>query len=504
MRKSSRVISLLTAVAMIVMISSTPYKVYAFSEDAISLDIDTTSIEIKNAWAQVKNAAIIHLIAQKMQICVSIGQVILNQEDTGSILGGTVWPPHTGTFLGLVDVTPGVLDKGNVFKTTAFLSGDVNQNIGVGPWLSSIFAEDDGTIKCNESTGNGNLFDMFVYIYKNYKAGMDAGDLEDASVTEADRLKVVCNKDDPTKPGLLQPSDWYGTPSNIACNSNSVSWYTGVSINEQLAYIKSLYEEMRANSNNKYIVAWDDLGYYNGVDGYYLYSNDFEAQCGSASFSVRRGDEEGYIYKPGYKIKNDGTVKAGYYEIKTSSDTARTSFVVNDEAGATRTCQTLVDEMNDHIGDYIRFVNHEIYNACKTGVDEAIEDKRKEISEKYLENEKSTDKELEDANAVVDEYSRIQSEREYMATVAGETETLIKVSDENEVAMPTDYIWTCRSHLPYIDVTVEEEVDIKDVIEDEFTDYCYQTMDLAWVVCPIVKGVSNAVDALSKMVEGFF
>ena len=82
--------------------------------------------------------------------------------------------------------------------------------------------------------------------------------------------------------------------------------------------------------------------------------------------------------------------------------------------------------------------------------------------------------------------------------------TLIQVTNESQSAMPTDYIWTCRSHLPYIDVTVQEEVDIKDAIEDEFTDYCYQTMDLAWVVCPIIKGVSNAVDSLSKMIEEFF
>lgn len=484
---------MLMAIAVVLMVCSTPYKAYAFSEDAIDLDIDTTTIELKNAWAQIKNAAIIHLIAQKMQVCISIGQVINADDDT-------VWP-RTTELLGAI---PGVLDKGNVFKTTAILSGDINQNIGVGTWLSGIFGEDDGTIKCNASTGDGNLFDMFVYIYKNYKAGMSASNLEDASVTEADRIKVICNKDDLTKPGLLQPSNVLGTPNNMACNNTSVAWYTGVSTSEQLSYIKSLYEEMRANSNNKYIVSWDDLGYYNGVDGYYLYSNDFESQCGSASFSVHKGSEDGYVYMPGFRIKDDGTVKPGYYEIRTSTDTARTSFVVNDEAGATRTCQALVDEMNDHIGDYLRFVNHEIYMVCKTGVDEAIEDKRKEISEKYLENEKSTEKELEDANAVVDEYARIQTEREYMATVSGDSETLISVVNEVESSMPTDYIWVCRSHLPYIDVTVQEEVDIKDVIEDEFTDYCYQTMDLAWVVCPIIKGVSNAVDSLTKMIEEFF
>lgn len=498
MKTSNRILSIVTAVAMVAMVCATPYKAYAFSEDAISLNIDTSTVEVKNAWAQIKNAAIIHLIAQKMQVCISIGQVISEDDDT-------VWPQRTVTDLtGLVTIMSGVLDKGNVFKTGVLLSGDVNQNIGVGTWLSGIFGEDDGTIKCNASTGNGNLFDMFVYIYKNYKTGITADDLGDASVTEADRLKVVCNKDDLTKPGLLQPSNMFGTPNNKACNANNVEWYTGVTIDKQLAYIKSLYEEMRANSNNDYIVAWDDLEYYNGVDGYYLYSNDFETQCGSASFSSREGSESGYIYKPGFRIKNDGTVKSGYYEIQASSDTARTSFVKNDQAGTTRTCQALVDEMNEHIGDYLRYVNHEVYNVCKTGIEEAMSEKRKEINEKYIDNEKSSERELEDANAVLHEYNRIQLNHEYVMTTDGDNKTLIQVPNESQSAMPTDYIWTCRSHLPYIDVTVQEEVDIKDAIEDEFTDYCYQTMDLAWVVCPIIKGVSNAVDSLSKMIEEFF
>ncbi len=118
---------------------------------------------------------------------------------------------------------------------------------------------------------------------------------------------------------------------------DAYEWYTGVSKQQQLTYIGELYEEMRKNSNNDYIVPWNKLGEYNGVVGYYLYSNDFEAQCGSAGFSVRKGNKDGYVYKPGFKIKNDGTIKEGYYEVRISSDTARTSFVVNDEAGATRT-----------------------------------------------------------------------------------------------------------------------------------------------------------------------
>gem|GEM_PF-6473272 len=488
---------------MIIMVGSTPYKAYAFSEEGINLNIDTSTIEVKNAWAQIKNAAIIHLIAQKMQVCISIGQVISEND-------GTVWPRTTVTDLtGLVTLIKGVLDEGNVFKTGVLLSGDVNQNIGVGTWLSDIFGEDDGTIKCNVSTSKGNLFDMFVYTYKNYKAGIRTVELAEASahVSEADRLKVVCNKDNPALSGLLQPSNAFGTPNSKACNASNVEWYTGVTIDQQLAYIKSLYEEMRANSNNDYIVPWDELGYYNGVDGYYLYSKDFEKQCGSAyeSFIDKKESMDGYAYQFGYKVVDDdengdyGHVEIGYYPIRNSSDTARQSFVEG-----TRTCMELVDEMNDHIGDYLRFINHEIYSVCKTGIEDAMSEKRKEIKEKYIDNEKSSKLEREDAEAVLSEYNRIQLNHEYVAKVDGETRTLIQVNNESLSRMPLDYIWTCREHLPYIDVAVQEEADWSEAIEEEFKDNCRDTMDLGWVVCPIIWAISNAVDALSETVEGFF
>lgn len=498
--KKLRLGALGIAIVLLSSVLLTPFSAFAFDEDAINLDIDTSTIELRDVWSQVKNAAIIHLIAQKMQMCVSIGQVINADDDT-------VWPRTGGFFTDLTSWiggggwAGGVLDDGNVFKGDAIVSFDVNTNIGVGTWFSSLYNDNSGIIECNDrTTGGGNLFDIFTYIYKNYKAGMDATDIEDASVTEADRLKIVCNKDDLTKPGLLQPSNGWGTPSMEACNSSAVEWYTGVSTEDQLAYIKKIYEEMRANAGNPYILSWDELGYYDEVDGYYLYSNDFEAQCGSASFVSSNKGESGYQYIAAKKIKNDGSIKSGYYEIKTDADTARQSFVVG-----TRTCVELVGEMNDHIKKYLQVVNKRIYDLCKTSVDDMIDEKKREITEKYLDNESAKDEEIEDANSVIDEYTRIQNDKEYMAIQKDdETKELVQVAGETEEDMPTDYVWMCREHLPYIDVVVDEEADLKEIIEDEFTDNCYKAVDLAWVVCPVIKGLSKVVDSLEQWIEEFF
>lgn len=503
----SSVKCLIVALILVIEITSTPFKAFAFDEKAIKLDIDTTSIEVKNAWQQIKNAAVIHLVAQKMQVCVHIGQVILNADDTGGVIGtifgGTVWPSHTGKFIGMELPIKGVLDKGNVFKTAAILSGDSNTNIGVGPWMSSLFkGQDDGIIECNDRTGSGGgLFDMFVYILKNYRSGMNISDLENASVTESDRLAVVCSKDsngDYTQPGLLIPSNDSGRPNSLACNSPSVKYYTGVSISQQEAYIKQLYEEMRAASGNSYILPWDSLGYYDEVDGYYLYSNDFSKQCGSADFSTTKGNGDNYI--KGYKISNSGKVTEGYYKINSSSDISRQSFV-----SRSYTCSQLLNRMNEVIGPYIKKVNYEVYKTCKTGVDEAIDGKRNEINEKYINNDSASAEEVDDANKVLAEYSRIQSNREYVATKDDDGNEVIQhVFVPLESEMPTDHIYTCRSHLPFIDVVVQEEADLSQALEDEFYDACYDTVDLAWVICPIINGLTGITDTLNNMVEDFF
>lgn len=491
------------ALLMLIEITSTPFKAFAFDENAITLNIDTTTIEVKDAWQQIKNAAVIHLIAQKMQVCVQIGQVILNAEDTGgfvgTVFGGTVWPDHNKFFGAL----KGVLDTGNVFKADAILSADINQNIGVGPWMSSLFkGQDDGIIECNDRTGNGGgLFDMFVYILKNYRAGLSMSDLDNASVTEADRLSVVCSKDETgayTRPGLLAPSNDTGHIIAVACNSSSVDWYTGVSITQQEAYIKQLYEEMRSNSGNKYILPWDSLGYYNEVDGYYLYSNDFSKQCGGVEYSSTKPNDGNYI--KGYKISNNGKVSEVYYKINSSSDVARQSFV-----GRVYTCEQLINRMNEVIGPYIKKVNYEVYKACKTGVDEAIEGKRSEINEKYINNDSASPEEVDDANKVLGEYSRIQSNREYVATKDDDGNEVIQhVYVPLESEMPTDHIYTCRSHLPFIDVVVQTEADLTQALEDEFYDACYDTVDLAWVICPIINGLTGITDTLDNMLEDFF
>lgn len=505
MRVNKKITCLFVAIALIIGGSFAPYRAFAvFDENGLSLKIDTSNVILPDTWQQIKNAAIIHLIIFNLKKCVNLGDVLG---------GGAVRPRNTETsLLGLVDILDGVWDKGAVFN--ADWTGGRNVNINVGPWLSSLFGNESGLIQCNDwtSNGDGNLFNMFVYILKNYKSGADLNIGNTSSVSVDDRLKVVCNG---IKRGLLAPSNILAGLNDEACNSSDVDWYTGGGKEDQLAYLRQVFEEFRLNSGNDFIIPFDgkdghSLGYYDTIDGYYLYSKDFEVQCKDLEQNFSESPVDGSVMRF-YVDNNSGKVTKRFYVIDSKNNNASASFAGESKEEYTKTCADLIVRMNEIIGPYLQYINSEISKVCKAGADEAIEEKRKEINEKYLQNTSASEAQKTDSQLVIDEYDRIQREGEYMARRDSEGgEVLEKIYAYSvdvgpvPVTTPTEYIWTCRSHLPYVNFEIADEDDLADALKNEFYDACYDTMDLAWVVCPVINWVSETADALSELIDGFF
>ena len=508
--KIVKITSLLLVVSLVATTFAMPFRAYAeFAEDGIGLDIDVSTIHLEDALGQIQNAAIIHLISQKIKKCIDDGHVVSTEKKS-----------YRGRNKGVLG-DEGAVAQGNIWNNWT-TGRDGLTSVAVGPWLSSIFNDDDGNIECN----NSKLFNMFVYIYKNYKAGITANDLTNASVTEEDRLKIICDRKDPTQPGLLAPVSYPGFKLADEDCSTAGHYTSDLSISEQSNYVGDIFKEMRDNSGNKYLkqLQWDTLEYYDKVDGYYLYSLDFKKQCGGASFSPTKGNDSDHTYIQGYEIEEDGNVKSGYYSFKSASSDPKDSFV-----NQPKTCAELIKGMNDSIKVYVKNVNKEIYDVCQAGVDAAIDDKKKELQEKYLSSE--NDKKA-DAEAVVAEYDRIQAENEYVEKTKDDgTKELVSVGTRfiqhdrhvnewedpysswgepdyiteevfDEGAIPTDYIWACRSHLPYIDVVVDQEADLAGALEDEFKDKCMEALDLGWLICPVINYISDAVDGLMDAVDG--
>lgn len=494
-----------------------------YFKDGYPLDIDTSEVHVADAYDQIRNAAAIHVVVQKMHRCISIGAVPVDDYwNKGHVLNDGYF------FDNLITI-----DKG---------SSPVN--VALGPYLEQFNEVERGTLveklvsgAVDITRGDGqarcyrtNLLDSLAYLYKNYRTsgGLTAfskDSLENPSVTSADRLKIICDIDNPTQPGLMRPADvgllgGYKGVSAKACNDSTVSGYTGnysysgdnaaerrkEANSTQLFHLGKIYDEIKRNSGNKYLPEFTELENYNKVDGYYLYSRDFQVQCSAAykSFSATPGSDGNYV--KGFKVDDSGAVQQGYYKIDAVSDDAKMSFI-----GIKLTCVELVSNMNRTIVDYLKVVNNQIFSTCKRAIDEEIDNRINEVQEKYL----SAGKRVDDANALIAEYDRIRKDGEYVVrrdsdgedelvpisynTGAGSDGRTYEISNS-----PTDYILQCRSSLPYIEVVVEHEDSVFDALEAEFYDACRNTVRLAWLVCPVVNSITGAVDGLQAEVEEFF
>ncbi len=134
-----------------------------------------------------------------------------------------------------------------------------------------------------------------------------------------------------------------------------------------------------------------------------------------------------------------------------------------------------------------------------------------------------TDEKLEAINNIEADYEEVQKTGAYVAKRRtqqqiddGVAEEVITdgpykspmkdpFANENAKDVPTGFIWTCREHLPYINVAVEYEADLESEIDNQFQpDHCKNVLELGWLFCPIIHGVSDAIDSLQSWIEEIF
>lgn len=526
--KIKKIFIFIVAFVFLAFLSFSPLEVYAdkdyYDENGNKLNlgyvvldgVDSSDVDVSDAWQKMKNAAIVKLITRKFLQCIEKGGTI-SISNIGP-LGSAVWNDILATRRTHKDGTTiendGALDTGRVFVGAdhIFQGG---RDLEAGRWLGSMFDDGNGLIECDDGAeSNGNLFDMFVYIYKNYRSGVEETELRDsaAHVDENDRMKILCDKDDPKKNGLfftpdkVETTGWYITNfeyssygKNKACNDPNAEYFSGALMEDQLLYMKKVYEDMLNNAGNEFMDKWDNLiKGWDHVTSFYLYYKDFEIQCSGADFSLTKGsDSSDWVI--GYQIDDEnGTLKKGFYSLSSSEGSSDYSF-----DGNSYTCKELLQKMNGIATVYLKYVNHAIYNYCKNAIAPVIDDKLKEIEVKYLKNTNASTDDVDKANNVKKLFEDIKDKNGY--TMNSETEEIFEPKKEDKDSMPNDYLLTCRDNIPYVTVEMQSEADLGDALEDEFNDGCYDAIEsLSWIVCPVLKAISNAADALSETVGGFF
>lgn len=478
-----RVVCVLAVICLIAGIFYSPIKIYADIE--WSLDrIETTELEFSGVYEKIKNAAILHLIMQKLKSCK--GSMPFDSALMANWRGGA----------------DDVENEGDMFVSSTV-------DIGVGPWFGNVLdgaSGRDGDIKCAH-TGKTTMLDVVAWLFKNYNNdGLSSGNF--SGVTVEDRRKIICDYEDPAKPGLLMSSNILGDKTDTPCED--AGFYTA-DADQFDSYFQKLYNRMK--EANLYLPNYEDIDFFNKVDGYYLYMKDFQIQCGDAwdNFVEDDGwisgkDNSGRLKVMGYKIDEvTGKVRRGYFPINIESDKEIQSFVEEK-----LTCRQIVEGkigtsaqgMNGAIREYLSIINNLVYSNCRDNIAPAIENKRKEIDDEYPKY-KRTDEEDKIIDEINEEYNRIINEEEYLAYVDGESEILVAKNNYGDVE--SEYILTCRSSLPFIKVKTVEQGALDDAIEEAFYDACYDsTISLPWLICPVINWVSDTVDELSKMLDGFF
>ena len=337
-RKLIRWTSVLVAAFTILLSVGSGMVAYSTSQSEINAEN-----EISNAYDQLEKAAIVHLLMQKVYACA------LNTIET-------VFYPEDA-------------QAGEIFY--AYDSDDA--------WLEWALSGsiDDQRIHCDETGPNGNILDLL------------------AEYMEVDKTDILCNHRNNSNGGLIirtdgslnydhSPAGHYNT-----VNNNCSTWDSDLTIGYvmnveyeydedgyptgySIPYLYDLYEWYRSTSKNPYAQALDeDLSYYNPVDGYFLYMNDFEIMCNS---DLSDTDKNSYatFSTPLTVINEKGEVEKRWIKLNDVNENSTFRTYISGK----KSCLDLLNRMSED--DMVTGVQEALFgyidDACTRHQKPAVED----------------------------------------------------------------------------------------------------------------------------------
>ena len=337
-RKLIRWTSILVAAFTILLSVGSGMVAYSASQSEINAEN-----EISNAYDQLEKAAIVHLLMQKVYACA------LNTIET-------VFYPEDA-------------QAGEIFY--AYDSDDA--------WLEWALSGsiDDQRIHCDETGPNGNILDLL------------------AEYMEVDKTDILCNHRNNSNGGLIirtdgslnydhSPAGHYNT-----VNNNCSTWDSDLTIGYvmnveyeygedgyptgySIPYLYDLYEWYRSTSKNPYAQALgEDLSYYNPVDGYFLYMNDFEIMCNS---DLSDTDKNSYatFSTPLTVINEKGEVEKRWIKLNDVNENSTFRTYISGK----KSCLDLLNRMSED--DMVTGVQEALFgyidDACTRHQKPAVED----------------------------------------------------------------------------------------------------------------------------------
>ena len=457
-RKLIRWTSILVAAFTILLSVGSGMVAYSASQSEINAEN-----EISNAYDQLEKAAIVHLLMQKVYACA------LNTIET-------VFYPEDA-------------QAGEIFY--AYDSDDA--------WLEWALSGsiDDQRIHCDETGPNGNILDLL------------------AEYMEVDKTDILCNHRNNSNGGLIirtdgslnydhSPAGHYNT-----VNNNCSTWDSDLTIGYvmnveyeygedgyptgySIPYLYDLYEWYRSTSKNPYAQALgEDLSYYNPVDGYFLYMNDFEIMCNS---DLSDTDKNSYatFSTPLTVINEKGEVEKRWIKLNDVNENSTFRTYISGK----KSCLDLLNRMSED--DMVTGVQEALFgyidDACTRHQKPAVEDIITQL-QSIIDDPDASEESKQNATANLEiAQGYIDSNTFTKETEAGGLECI--GSDELEGL--TD-IEQGESQNPGGSVTDPEDGG------PDSSPTCFDGGGaLGWILCPVIEGLGDAVEKVyEKVIEPF-
>jgi len=376
---------------------------------------------------------------------------------------------------------------------------------------SAIGAGDDGKYNCNEGGANGILAVVATIMKPN-----SGGKVNSAA-------DLVCKSDG--SPGILAPyklntSSYSFEEQSTNCIFDTYQTYGRASNWD--SNLRSIYNDFKNASGNKFIVGYDEIGTYTAVDGYFNYIEDFNKVCEVSAGSPATKDSKmaNVDYTEVTTVHASETklvFKNRYYHVKENKSWSASlgSVEVN-------SCQKLIDRIHDlalnsnyddfdaetqsmlsaeRNDGYYNVTTANFQNNCKnlkTRDDpnkSAWTDLREKLTE-LKDSEEATDEQKQKAEeslakippdgSAASAYTELVPEGGSMDSEEGLT---LQCLDIDELSLVLD----------------DYQSGADDLGEQEKEPSCFDnTGALGWIVCPLIEGAAGLITAFyNNLIEPF-
>lgn len=394
--------------------------------------------------------------------------------------------------------------------------GDIYANQWSGSYSTArwhemaIGAGDDGKYNCGEKSGENGILAVVATIMKKNPGG---------KVNSA--ADLVCKSDG--SPGILAP---YKVESlSLVEQSTNCIFDTSQTYGRASNWddnLRSIYNDYKNASGNKFIVGYDEIGTYTAVDGYFNYIEDFDKVCETSAGSPATKDSKlpNVDYTEITEVKASDTklvFKNRYYHVKENKSWSASlgSVEVN-------SCQKLIDRihelaLNSNYDDfdaetqsmlsternegYYNVTTANFQNKCKDlkTLDDPDKSAWTDLREKLTalkDSEEATDEQKQKAEeslakippdgSAASAYTELVPEGGSMDSEEGLT---LQCLDIDELSLVLD----------------EYESGAEDLGEQEKEPSCFDnTGALGWIVCPLIEGAAGLITAFyNNLIEPF-